>query len=240
MIHDHRPYRLKRWFQQFEHWYTDYFLAPQLAELGAGHLVMKPWNLDIHGRHIRIGNYLHAITAKDRRISLSTWQFEDHQGHITIGDHVLLCPGVRIDSASQVTIGDNCMFAAGGYVTDADWHDIYDRTRTVGSTRPVTLADNVWIGDGAIVCKGVTIGENSVIGAGAVVAGDVPDNVIAAGNPATVVKKLDPSRELVTRASLFADETALNKKNDDIDRYVLYHNSWLGWLRARISPRRGD
>ena len=240
MIHDHRPYWLKRWFGHYEHWYSDYFVAAGFEALGAGHTLMKPWNIRLHGRHIRAGNFLHIIADSHRKVAFSSWNFGDHQGHISLGDYVLVCPGCRFDSASSITVGDNCMFAAGAYITDADWHDVYDRTETVGSTRPVTLADNVWVGDGATICKGVTIGRNSVIGAGSLVASDIPENVIAAGNPATVIKPLDPERALVTRRAIFEDPTALEKRNDGIDRYMLKHNSLRGWLRAKLFPRRGD
>ena len=94
-------------------------------------------------------------------------------------------------AAESIEIGDACMFAHGAYISDADWHGIYDRSEPVGSTKPIILKDNVWIGDSAIVCKGVTIGENSIIGAGAVVTKNIPANVVAAGNPAKVVKNLD-------------------------------------------------
>jgi len=240
MIFDHRPYLLKKLYLRLEQAYARHFIAPQLAHLGDGYHLMKPWNIRLHGSHISMGDNLHIVTANDRQVSLSTWHFEDHQGHIEIGDHCLLCPGVRIDSASRITIGDNCMLAAGSYLTDADWHDIYDRTRTVGNTAPITLADNVWVGDGAIICKGVSIGANSVIGAGSVVTQDIPANVIAAGNPARVVKPLDPARTLVTRASIFADRADFQHRNDQIDRYFLKKNSLWQWLRVLLRPRRGD
>lgn len=240
MIHDHRPFLIKQVYHRLEYWYARQFIEPQLADLGQGYHMMKPWNIDVHGSEIRIGRHVHIVTAKDRRVSLSTWQFQDLQGHIDIGDHVLLCPGVRLDSASQIAIGNNCMLAAGSYVTDADWHDLYDRTRVIGTTRPVTLADNVWIGDGSIICKGVSIGENSVVGAGSVVAGDIPENVIAAGNPAKVLRKLDPAKELVTRQEIFRDAEALQHRNEQIDRYALHSNSLSGWFRSTFFPRRGD
>ncbi|MFP6806101.1 MAG: acyltransferase [Pseudomonadales bacterium] len=240
MIQDHRPYYLKRFLHHLERWYTEHFIAPQLESLGPGHHMMKPWNVRAHGKHIRIGKNVHVVTTPDRLVSLSTWTFGEDQGHINIGDNVLLCPGVRIDSASEVNIGDNCMFAAGSYVTDADWHDIYDRTKPVGVTKIVTLMDNVWIGDGAIVCKGVTIGKNSVIGAGSVVASDIPENTIAAGNPARVVKALDPEKELITRESIFRDTVRLNDEMDKLERYILHHNTIWGWLRSNLRPRRGD
>ena len=240
MINDHRPYYVKKMYGWIEHHYARHFVRPHLASLGEGYAMMKPWNVRVHGAHINVGDNLHVITAADRHVSLSTWAFEEHQGHIDIGHNCLLCPGVRIDSASNVVIGDNCMMAAGAYITDSDWHDIYDRTRTVGATAPVTLGDNVWIGDGATVCKGVTIGINSIIGAGAVVTNDIPDNVIAAGNPARVVKPLDPEREIITRASLFADPAELADRIDKLNRYILGGNSLFGWIRSLLFPRIGD
>jgi maltose O-acetyltransferase len=58
------------------------------------------------------------------------------------------------------------------------------------SCEPITLADNVWLGGGVIVCPGVTIGEHTVVGAGAVVPRDLPPNVVAVGNPARIVKRI--------------------------------------------------
>lgn len=240
MIRDHRPYFIKHWYHQWESWFTKHFVSPHLSALGTHFHFMKPWNIYLHGEHISIGNNAHIVTANDRKVSLSTWQFGDHQGRIEIGDNCLLCPGVRIDSASRITIENNCMMAAGSYITDADWHDIYDRTLTVGTTTPVTLKENVWIGDSAIVCKGVTIGRNSIVGAGAVVVHDVPDNAIVVGNPATVVKYLDTDRELVTRAHLFEDRKSLDESMERIERYLLRDNTVAGWLRSLFFPARGD
>ncbi len=240
MINDHKPYYLKQFLRFLERKYTQHFLAPNLEYLGDNPLVMKPWNMRIHGSRIRLGNNIHIVTTPDRYVSLSTWNFSEHQGHINVGDNVLICPGVRLDSASEIRVEDNCMFAAGSYVTDADWHDIYDRTRPVGMTRPVHLSENVWVGDGAIICKGVSVGENSVIGAGSVVASDIPPNVIAAGNPARVVRELDPDRALVTRASIFADHARLDREIERIERHLLQHNTMPGWLRSVFFPKRGD
>lgn len=186
MRKDHRPYALKRLLGRFERFWVNHFIRPQLDSMGQHPMVMKPWNLKLYGAGIHFGESIHVITAKDRTVRLTTWAMHQHQGHIELDDYVLLCPGVRIDSASRVRIGASSMLAAGVYITDADWHDLYDRTRAIGTTAPVTLGENVWVGDGSIVCKGVNIGRNSVIGAGSVVASDIPDNVIAAGNPAKV------------------------------------------------------
>ncbi len=56
---------------------------------------------------------------------------------------------------------------------------------------PVTLADGVWLGAGALVCPGVSIGENTVVGAGAVVTRSLPAGVVAYGNPARVIRAID-------------------------------------------------
>jgi tetrahydrodipicolinate N-succinyltransferase len=124
------------------------------------------------------------------------------------------------------------MFANSSYVSDADWHGIYDRATPVGKTSPIVLKDNVWIGDSAIVGKGVTIGENSIVAAGAVVVKDVPDNVVVGGNPAKIIKELDPSIEGLTRIELFKDPLGLEDLYDQIDLYTLKNNSFLDYLKS--------
>jgi len=240
VINDHRPYQLKRFNTWLETAYTHHFIAPQLSSLGSGSHFMKPWNISLFGGEIHVGDNVHIVTARDRRVCLSSWSWEQHQGHILIGNQCLICPGVRIDSATSVTLEDNSMLAAGVYVTDADWHDIYDRTRPVGRTLPVTIGNNAWIGDGSTICKGVTVGENSIVGAGAVVVDDVPANSLAAGNPARVIRQLDPTRTLVTRADLFRNPAELAASTDRLNRFLLNDNTWSVWLRSILFPRRGD
>ena len=142
-------------------------------------------------------------------------------------------------SAESILIGDACMIAHGAYISDADWHGIYDRAKPVGNTKPVIFEDNVWIGDSAIVCKGVTIGKNSIIGAGAVVTKDVPPNSVYAGNPAVLVKKLE-NNDFNTRANFLADPIQLAKDFDALDRYSLGGNTLLGWLKSLIMPDKSN
>jgi acetyltransferase-like isoleucine patch superfamily enzyme len=217
-----------------------HFVRPQLDSLGPHCKVMRPWYLDVQGRQISFGRCVHVIAAADRRVRLTTWEHEGGGGHIDVGDYCLICPGVRLDSACRIEVGSNSMIAAGVYLTDADWHDVYDRTRIIGSYAPITLEDNVWIGDGAIVCKGVTIGANSVVGAGSVVTRDIPANVVAAGNPAAVVRPLDPERAIVRRETLLADAEDLDARMDGVDGYLLRRNTWLHWLRTLIRPSAED
>ena len=77
-------------------------------------------------------------------------------------------------------------------IFDSDFHELHPDRRRGGTPRmaPVVLEENVFVGDHAIILKGVTIGADSVIGAGSVVTGSIPPGVIAAGNPARVVRPL--------------------------------------------------
>jgi carbonic anhydrase/acetyltransferase-like protein (isoleucine patch superfamily) len=147
-----------------------------------------------------------------------------------------MSPGSRISASDQITIGNGVMLANGSYVTDSDWHTIYDRTVRDDRASPVTIGDNVWLGDHATVLKGVTIGENSVVAARAVVTRDVPANVVVAGNPAKVVKELDPGRGFVTRMDYFKDPAELERFFDAINREVLEGNSLWRWLWSVVYP----
>lgn len=239
MRKDHRPYIVKKAYLKFQRFYTNHFLRPQLEDLGRGFAFMRPWHVELFGGPITIGDYATFIATSDKKIRLSVWPEETGQGGITIGRYALVCPGVRISSAREIIIHDNCMLANGAYITDADWHGIYNRV-SFGRAEPVCLKKNVWIGDSAIVCKGVTIGENSIIGAGAIVVDSIPDNCIAAGNPATVVKRLDPEEPITTRAQWYKDPGELARQFVQWEQAVLKGNTYFGWLRHLLFPARGD
>ena len=132
------------------------------------------------------------------------------------------------------------MMAQGAFITDSDWHGVYNRSLSVGNSAPVRIGRNAWIGDSAIVTKGVTIGRNSIVGAGAVVVRDVPSNVVVAGNPAVIVKELDPDRPIVTRGDWMAEPAELAAQFAAIDRERMKDNTWRGWLRSLIRPVAGD
>lgn len=155
------------------------------------------WNVVVYGPNISLGKDCVIVAANGYRTNISSIKMGEIEGRITIGNNVLVMNAVRISSASSITIGDGCMLANHCYLTDSDWHDIHDRTCAPGGSAPIVLERGAWIGDSAIVCKGVHIGENSIVGAGAVVTKDVPPNTIVAGNPARVVKKLDPEKVIL-------------------------------------------
>ena len=177
---------------------------------------MKPWHIKIFGTPIHIGNYATLIASSDNKVRISVWSNNIDKGSIHMGNYCMICPGARIGSSERINIGDNCMIASNAYIADSDWHDIYNRI-TMGKTAPVDIADNVWVGEGAIVCKGVSIGENSIVGAGAVVVSDIPPGCISAGNPARIVKRLDPNEKIITRKITFQ----IKSRNDSIRCFVL-------------------
>jgi acetyltransferase-like isoleucine patch superfamily enzyme len=239
MIKDHRPYIVKKAYLKFQKFYARHFLRPQMTHLGHGFTFMRPWHVELFGAPISIGRYATVIATPDKKIRMSVWPQETGQGFIKIGDYGLICPGVRISSAVGITIGDNCMLANGAYITDSDWHGIYNRL-SFGKARPVILERNAWIGDSAIVCKGVTIGENCIVGAGAIVVESVPANCVAAGNPARVVKQLDPHETFTTRADFYSDPVTLAREFMAWEQAVLQGNTVFGWLRHLLFPARGD
>jgi acetyltransferase-like isoleucine patch superfamily enzyme len=174
--------------------YYHLFFKKKFSHIGSVPTVWGIRNIVVFGPNISIGGHVVFIGGDGHKTNLSSIRTGTREGRIDIGDHVLIMNGVRISSASSVTIADSCMLANNCYLNDSDWHDIHDRSSMPGASAPIVLERGAWIGDSAIVCKGVRIGENSIIGAGSVVTRNVPANVIAAGNPARVVKRLDPKK----------------------------------------------
>lgn len=236
MRRDHRPLWLKRTFGAWNRWWAERYLVPQFDSVGEGLVVYNPQFVEVTGSRVRLGRHVHMMATRDAPIRLTVHPGDG--GGIDIGGFSVINAGVRMASASSIKSGSNCLFAGYCYLGDADWHDLYDRTAAPGNTRPIRLGDNVWIGDSAIVCKGVTIGDNTIVGAGAVVASDLPANVVAAGNPARVVKELDPSREIIRREKLFKGEMSWAEYVEGYDRWVLTPNTFRVWLRSKLAPTR--
>lgn len=102
--------------------------------------------------------------------------------------------GSTINAQISITIGDNVLIGSGCLITDSDSHPIdytIRRQSDKAISSPIRIEENVFIGARTIILKGVTIGRGSVIGAGSVVTKDIPPSVIAAGNPARVIKSIE-------------------------------------------------
>ena len=240
MKRDHRPYWMHRAWEAYENAWTGHFLRPHFAALGIEPKVVCPWHVEVFGPNITAGDRLHIVANKADPVRLTVWSPQTQAGRIDIGNNVFMAGGTRILAAGQIEIGDDCLIANKATISDCDWHSIHDRVDPAPAWKPVKLQRNVWIGDGAFIGKGVTIGAHSVVGARSVVTRDVEPWTIVAGNPAKVVKRIDPDAPMKTRSDLYADAEGLHRFFDTAYRQALKGNSTPGWLRSRLWPKRGD
>ena len=112
-------------------------------------------------------------------------------GAVSIGERTFVNVNAVMLDGAPITIGAACQIATGVQLLTAT-HPIDPEPRRLGweYAKPITIADNVWLGGGVIVCPGVTIGQDTVVGAGAVVTRDLPAGVVAAGVPARVQREI--------------------------------------------------
>jgi acetyltransferase-like isoleucine patch superfamily enzyme len=99
--------------------------------------------------------------------------------------------GVSMHEAGQITFGRGCMLSTDIHMDVSDMHPIYDRYsgERLNPPQDIRLGDRVWLGSRVLVLKGADIGSGTVVGAGAMVAGALPQNVLAIGSPARVVRE---------------------------------------------------
>ena len=115
----------------------------------------------------------------------------DYGFNIEVGKNFFANYNCTIIDVAKVKIGDNCQFAPNVSIYTAG-HPIHPESRNTMYEYgiEVTIGDNVWIGGNTVIVPGVHIGSNTVIGAGSVVTKDIPDWVVAAGNPCKVIRKI--------------------------------------------------
>ena len=115
----------------------------------------------------------------------------DYGFNIEVGKDFFANYNCTILDVAKVVIGDNCLLAPNVAIYTAG-HPLHPAVRNTGYEYgiPVTIGDNVWIGGNTVICPGVHIGSNTVIGAGSVVIKDIPDWVVAAGNPCKVIRSI--------------------------------------------------
>lgn len=140
----------------------DELMKQMLGDVGEGCYITPPFYANWGGKHLHLGNNVYA--------NMGLTVVDDT--HIYVGDYTEFGPNVIIATAG---------------------HPILPSLR--GKTplqynKPVRIGKNCWIGAGVVIVPGITIGDNSVIGAGSVVVKDIPDNVVAAGNPCRILRKI--------------------------------------------------
>jgi maltose O-acetyltransferase len=113
----------------------------------------------------------------------------DYGCHIFAGDNLYINYDCTILDCNTVHLGNNVLLAPKVQIYTA-YHPTDPNLRLSGKelAAPVKIGDNVWLGGGVIVCPGISIGSNVTIGAGSVVTKNLPDNVIAAGNPCRIIR----------------------------------------------------
>ena len=115
----------------------------------------------------------------------------DYGKQIRVGKRFFANFNLTILDEARVTIGDDCFIGPNVSIyTACHSTDPVERNTRRECAEPVTIGDNVWIGGSVTILPGVTIGSNVTIGAGSVVTRDIPDNVVAVGNPCKVIKNL--------------------------------------------------
>ena len=136
-------------------------LRLMFAEIGEDCYIEPPLYANFGGKHVHLGKGVYAnfgLTLVD-------------DGHIYIGDHVMIAPHVTLSTAGHPVLPSL-------------------REEQYQYNIAIHIGRNVWIGAGAVILPGITIGENSVIGAGSIVTHDIPANVVAVGNPCRVMREI--------------------------------------------------
>lgn len=136
-------------------------LKQMLGKVGPGCYIEPPFHANFGGRHVMFGDHVYA--------NFNLTAVDDT--YIYVGSHTMIGPNVTLASAN---------------------HPILPELREKGYqyNLPIHIGQNCWLGAGVIVVPGVTIGDNTVVGAGAVVTKDLPANVVAAGVPAKVLRRI--------------------------------------------------
>lgn len=125
------------------------------------------------------------------KISLGRGFYCDYGENIEVGENFYCNYGVCILDVCKVKIGDNCLIAPQVGIYTA-CHPLDRETRISGLEcgKPVTIGNDCWIGGHAVINPGVTLGDNVVVGSGSVVTKSFPSNVVIAGNPARIIKRM--------------------------------------------------
>ena len=137
------------------------YMREVFAACGDNCYIELPFHANWGGRHVHFGSEIYANS--------NLTMVDD--GHIYVGDRVMFGPNVTVATANHPL-------------------DAALRRRGLQYNRDVWIGENAWIGAGVVIVPGVRIGKNAVIAAGSIVTKDVPDDVVAGGNPCRVLREI--------------------------------------------------
>jgi acetyltransferase-like isoleucine patch superfamily enzyme len=163
--------------------------------LGNGFRIGDNYSI-LNQQYIEIGNNFLAL-ERFRMEAWDNYSGENFDPVIKIGDNVIFNNDIHIGCINKIIIGNNCLFASRIFITDHEHGNttkemlsIPPSERKLISKGPVIIGDNVWVGEGVAILPNVTIGRNCIIGTNSVVTKSIPENSVAAGIPAKVIKKI--------------------------------------------------
>ncbi len=187
--------------------------AHGMLNLGYARIVLRlgVWKLRLRRKLVLdglafVGPGCALQAGKGASIELGRWSWvghgckiRSHEGTVSIGAKTVLGQECTISSFQHVSIGRECVIADRVMLIDFD-HGIVEVERPIRLQgiykRDVNVGNNVWIGYGACILRGVTVGDNAVIGTNAVVTKDVPANAVVGGVPARLIRMREKPRRL--------------------------------------------
>jgi acetyltransferase-like isoleucine patch superfamily enzyme len=162
------------------------------------------WRMDLGGM-LFLGPRVTLQIGRGARVRFGRWvwvghgtKIRCHEGEVAIGDKTVMGQECTISAYQHVSIGEQCILADRVMLIDFD-HNAAEVERPIRVQgiykRDVRVGNNVWIGHGAQILRGITVGDNAIVGAGAVVTKDVPANAVVGGVPARLIRMRDaPTR----------------------------------------------
>lgn len=196
-------------FLKIRSMFTAWYLRSRGARVGENFLCAGPVelllrdgaslrNLEI-GENVSLGGKVYIRIRKNGRITLGdgvrtgteVWLVSANDAELSIGENTILNSYSIFNGGHGLKVGAHCIFAAFVYINTSDHGfrkgELIQRQPFFGA--PIEIGDDVWLGGHVFVGKGARIGRGAVIGAGAVVTGDIPEESIAVGIPARVIRR---------------------------------------------------
>lgn len=153
-------------------------------------MIYNDFDKDLFDRRVAAKKLFRAYNKSDDeetelREQIMRQLFKNVGENFYTNHNVTILDGAKVTFGDNVFIAPNCVFSTSGHAIDSE-----QRNSGLEIALPITVGDSVWIGANVSVLPGVTIGSNTIIGAGSVVNKDIPDGVIAVGNPCRVIRKI--------------------------------------------------
>lgn len=151
-------------------------------------LLLKGKGKIVFGSEVRIGVEL----SPNFHTGYGYMEARSESSEIVFGNNVRLNNGFCVVAVKRIEIGNDVLVGLNFMVSDSDFHHLEAEKRFESHppSAAVKIGNNVFIGNNVTILKGVTIGENTVIGSNSVVTCPIPENVVAAGNPAKIIRNL--------------------------------------------------